>query len=172
MNIRKITTSAIMAAVGFILHQIMPGIPFLGGMKMDFLLLMMFFAIFMMEDIKEVLAVCLLFGILSAITTTFPGGQIANIVDKLITGPAVFYFGKLLRQILPKAATPILIFIGTLLSGAVFLYTGITVSGAALPFLKIYIGVVAPTSIINTLGGVLIEKVIERAGLQKALNIG
>ena len=97
MNVKKLTLSALLVAIGFVLHQIVPGIPFLGGMKMDFLLVMMFFSIFLMDSYKEVFAVSLVCGILSAMTTTFPGGQIANIVDKLVTGAIIYLLFRALE---------------------------------------------------------------------------
>ena len=60
-------------------------------MKPDMMLLMMFLAIVLFPEKKNVLVVALGCGLLSALTTGFPGGQIPNIIDKLVTA-FVFYF--------------------------------------------------------------------------------
>lgn len=165
MNIKKMTMSAILIAIGFLLHQIMPGIPFLGGMKMDFLLVMLFFSIFMMDNYKEVLAVSLVCGIISALTTTFPGGQVANLFDKVITGIVVFQINLLVRNHLKSIYRVALIgLFGTILSGSIFLSVGLFVSSAPISFLSLFIGIVLPTSILNAVLAVFMHKVLERSG--------
>ena len=165
MNTKKMTLSAILIAVGYILHQIVPGIPFLGGMKMDFLLIMMFFSIFMMDTYREVLAVAMVCGIISAMTTTFPGGQIANLVDKVITGSLVYFVYNNIMQSLPKVVKVSVIgLLGTIVSGAIFLLVGLKVSGAPISFMDLFIAVVLPTSVLNMILTLFMEKVMERAG--------
>ncbi len=165
MNIKKMTMSAILIAIGFLLHQITPGIPFLGGMKMDFLLVMLFFSIFMMDSYKEVLAVSLVCGIISAMTTTFPGGQVANLFDKVITGAVVYQVNVLLGQKMKSVYRVSLIgLFGTILSGSVFLSVGLLVSGAPISFTSLFIGIVLPTSILNAILAVFMDKVLDRAG--------
>lgn len=170
MNVKKMTLSAILIAIGYILHQIVPGIPFLGGMKMDFLLVMMFFSIFLMDNYREVLAVALVCGIISALTTTFPGGQIANMVDKLITASLVFIAYKSMGQRMPRLMKiGIIALSGTIVSGTIFLSVGLAISGAPISFMDLFIGIVLPTSILNTVLSVFMEKVMERAGYVKVL---
>ncbi len=165
MNIKKMTMSAILIAIGFLLHQITPGIPFLGGMKMDFLLVMLFFSIFMMDSYKEVLAVSLVCGILSALTTTFPGGQVANLFDKVITGTVVYQVNMILAQRVKSIYRVSLIgLFGTILSGSVFLSVGLLVSGAPISFISLFIGIVLPTSILNAMLAVFMDRILDRAG--------
>jgi len=165
MNVKKMTLSALLVAIGFVLHQIVPGIPFLGGMKMDFLLVMMFFSIFMMDSYKEVLAVSLVCGLLSAMTTTFPGGQIANIVDKLVTGAVIYLLFKALEGRMSNTVRlGLLACVGTILSGTVFLLTGLAISGVQLSFLDLFIAIVLPTAALNTVFAVFLEKIIARTG--------
>lgn len=165
MNIKKMTMSAILIAIGFLLHQITPGIPFLGGMKMDFLLVMLFFSIFMMDSYREVLAVSLVCGIISALTTTFPGGQVANLFDKVITGAVVFQVNVLLKNHMKSIYRVTLIgLIGTVLSGAIFLSIGLLVSGAPISFISLFIGIVLPTSVLNAILAVFMDRVLDRAG--------
>lgn len=168
MNVKKLTLSAILLAIGYLLHQFVPGIPFLGGMKMDFLLIMMFFSIFMMDNYREVLAVSLACGVISAMTTTFPGGQIANLVDKLITGALVFQGYRLLKPRMARTALTLLVAAaGTILSGSIFLATGLAVSQAPLSFGALFLGVVLPTAILNTFMALLLQRIMDRAGYVK-----
>lgn len=165
MNVKKLTLSALLVAIGFVLHQIVPGIPFLGGMKMDFLLVMMFFSIFLMDSYKEVFAVSLVCGILSAMTTTFPGGQIANIVDKLVTGAIIYLLFRALEGRMQNTVRlGLLACIGTIISGTVFLLTGLAISGVALSFFDLFIAIVLPTSALNTVFTIFLEKIIARSG--------
>jgi len=165
MNVKKMTLSALLVAIGFVLHQIVPGIPFLGGMKMDFLLVMMFFSIFMMDSYKEVFAVSLVCGLLSAMTTTFPGGQIANIVDKLLTGAVIYLLFKSLEGRMNNTVRlGLLACVGTIISGTVFLLTGLAISGVQLSFIELFIAIVLPTAALNTVFAIFLEKIIARTG--------
>lgn len=171
MNVKKMTLSAILIAIGYILHQIAPGIPFLGGMKMDFLLVMMFFSIFLMDSYKEVLAVSLVCGIISALTTTFPGGQVANLVDKLITGALVFAVYRVMETRISRFLTVSLIALfGTLISGSIFLFVGLTVSGAPISFMDLFLGIVLPTSLLNTILSLFLERIMARSGYGRVLS--
>lgn len=165
MNVKKMTLSALLIAIGFVLHQIVPGIPFLGGMKMDFLLVMMFFSIFMMDSYKEVFAVSLVCGLLSAMTTTFPGGQIANIVDKLVTGAVIYILFRALEGRMNNTVRlGLLACMGTIISGTVFLLTGLAISGVQLSFFELFMAIVLPTSLLNTAFTVFLEKIVLRSG--------
>ncbi len=165
MNVKKMTLSALLIAIGFVLHQIVPGIPFLGGMKMDFLLVMMFFSLFMMDSYKEVFAVSLVCGLLSAMTTTFPGGQIANIVDKLVTGAVVYLLFRALEgRMHHTVRLGLLACLGTIISGTVFLLTGLAISGVQLSFFDLFVAIVLPTSALNTVFAVFLEKIVVRSG--------
>ncbi len=166
MKTKNMTISAILLAIGLLLHYIIPGIPFLGGMKMDFLLAMMFIAIFMQEDIKSVIAISLVAGILSALTTTFPGGQPANIVDKLVTGPFVYLMYTNLKSIKigkVEITKLIICFISTIVSGSVFLGVALSINQLPLSFISLFIGVVIPASIVNTIGIVFLDKVLSKS---------
>lgn len=171
MNVRKMTFAAILIALGYILHQMVPGIPFLGGMKMDFLLVMMFLSLTMMDTYKEALAVSLVCGIITAMTTTFPGGQVANLLDKLITGSLMFALHKGVGQKFDGRNEIMLgTFIGTLVSGFIFLTVGLTVSGAPISFQSLYLGIVLPTSVLNTGAAVLLHKGMSMAGARRTVN--
>ncbi|ADL53109.1 tryptophan transporter [Clostridium cellulovorans] len=157
MSTRKLTIASLFLAVGLILHYIMPG--FLGGMKPDPFLAMMFITILICGDYKTTLAVGLASGILTALTTTMPGGQIPNIIDKIITAQVVFFILKTFNTLEEKAKGNSLIkqvkmvvvsIVGTLVSGTIFLSTAIYIMGVELPFGILFNSVVLPATVGNT----------------------
>ena len=89
MKTKTLVSLAMLLGIGTALHFIIPG--FFLGMKPDMMLLMMFLAIVLFPEKKNVLVVALGCGLLSALTTGFPVGQIPNIIDKLVTA-FIFYF--------------------------------------------------------------------------------
>ena len=76
-------------ALGLVLHLMVPGVFF--GVKPDFLLSMMFISLMIVGDAKEAILIGVAGGIMSALTTGFPGGQIPNFIEKIITSLVVFY---------------------------------------------------------------------------------
>lgn len=89
----------------------------------------------MLDNIKEVLAVSAVFAIISALTSTFPGGQVANVVDKITTGVLVFYLFNFIGDRINSVARviPLIAVIGTLYSGAIFLVIGLSIGGLRFP---------------------------------------
>lgn len=171
MNVRKMTYASILIALGYILHQLVPGVPFLGGMKMDFLLVTMFLSLLFMDKYKEALAVSLVCGIITAMTTTFPGGQVANLVDKFVTGSLFFGVHRNLAHLVnPRYELVLGTFIGTLVSGCIFLAVGLLVSGTPVSFRSLYIGIVLPTSVLNTGAAIILYKAISMTGMRASIN--
>lgn len=148
MNTRKLTMSSLLLAVGLALHYMIPGI--LGSMKPDTLLSMMFIAILICDDYKSTLAIGIVAGILTAITTTFPGGQIPNIIDKFITAHVVFLLIRLLKKVQPTVKMFIIAILGTLTSGTIFLSSALLIVGLPAPFMALFIAVVLPAIVANT----------------------
>ncbi|MDV3428428.1 MAG: tryptophan transporter [Bacillota bacterium] len=149
MNLRKLLVSSLLLSVGLMLHQITP--PFLMGMKPDFLLSMMFIAILFSDDYKLTLVIGLAAGILTAMTTTFPGGQLPNIIDKILTCNFVFILIKAMGDRLQSGVKIIIVSIlGTLFSGFAFLLSALYLAGLPAPFLALVLTVVVPASILNT----------------------
>lgn len=162
MNFKKVIISSILLAIGFILHQITP--PLIFGMKPDFSLIMMFIIIAMNEDYKMALTVGIASGILSAAATTFPNGQIPNIIDKLVT----FNFAYMLLKIMNNKVRNgikmiVLAVIGTLISGTTFLASALFLFGVPLPFLTLILTVVLPATIINAAAMTVLYNVITLA---------
>ena len=165
MNTKELTKSAIFLAIGTILHYIVPGL--VGGMKPDFLLLMMFLAILLNTKLKSALTVSILGGIIAALTTTFPGGQIPSVLDKLISGLFVYFIASLLtsNNKLSSIAVTILTALGTLVSGIIFAGTAAIIVGLpqGLSFTALIATVVIPTTLITGFFSGILYSVLRRA---------
>lgn len=148
MGLRKNILTALLIAMGYILHQVIPGT--IGSMKLDIMLSFVFVALFINRDFKSMILTALLSGAITALTTTFPGGQIPNIIDKLITCFAVYLLIKLFDRFKFKQGTVGLIaFVGTIISGSVFLYSALLLVGLPAPFPILFVGIVLPTAFAN-----------------------
>ena len=171
MNLRKIIISSLLLAIGLVLHQVTP--PILFGMKPDILLSMMFIAILLNKDYKMTLIVGLAAGILTAATTTFPGGQIPNIVDKLITCNFIYLIIMIIDKINDEINNKInnlvkmfiISMIGTLISGAVFLGTASLLFGlpGSASFSTLMFIVVFPATLVNTIACLILYNAVELA---------
>lgn len=162
MNLKKMIINSILLAIGAILHQIVP--PILFGMKPDVSLAMLFIIIILNKDYKTCLASGIVAGILAAATTTFPGGQFANIIDKLITTNVMFlvlkpFRDKLSNQIKVVFTTAM----GTIVSGSSFLTVVILTVGLGGSFKALFLSVVLPAAVVNTIVGVCLFNIINTA---------
>ena len=170
---KKITFCAISIAIGLILHQFTPSIPFFGiTMQCDFSLAILFSLLILVsrKDYKLSLAVGMCFGTASALTTKMPMGNIANLVDKFITTNLIFLFISFTSSKI-KDDTLLLIvsFIGTFISGSVFILTAITFGAFTIDmYIPLLATVVAPAMIVNTIVGFFIFKIIKK--ILKAFN--
>lgn len=162
MNTKKMVTAALFLAMGYILHLIIPGLP-LGSMKPDPFLAMMFLAIFFVDDFKGTIAIGAAAGLLTAMTTTFPMGQIPNIIDKMVTAPAVYLLYSMLKNANPSLRTIVIASIGTLISGTVFLGSAQVFFQLPAPFAALFIGVVLPAAVSNTVMVTVIERIMAKA---------
>jgi hypothetical protein len=161
---------AMLVAVGAALYLIIPGIN--GGMKPDFMLTMMFIGILLFRDVKSVFILTIATGVLSGLFSTFPLGFLPNIVDKLITGFVFYAVIKLFKSISSNLiASNVLVGLGTLLSGFIFLSVAIFILGVDVPFLFLYTTVVLPAVVLNGLAFFLIQpivtKILERSSFHK-----
>lgn len=141
--------TGLMLAIGLILHAIVPGV---FGMKFDLLLVFMVLAIVLHPTLKNALLAGVGGGILTALTTTFPGGQIPNFIDKVLTALIILGLFHLFSGIRnEKMKTILLSLIGTLVSGSIFLSAALLIVGLPVPFAVLFTGVVLPTCLGNTL---------------------
>lgn len=163
-NVRKMTINGILIALGTILHQITPaiGLP----MQPDFAIIMLFIIIILNRDYKTIMISSIIIGILTALTTKFPGGQIPNIIDKLVTGNIIYLVSKILNNRV-REVVEILIYLvfGTIISGTTFIYSAMILVGlpSGTTFMGLVISVVVPTLILNIILGSALYKTITRA---------
>jgi hypothetical protein len=158
MNTKNLVALSLLVGIGAVLHAVVPGIG--SGMKPDLMLTMMFLGIILFPDKKSVLLLGIVSGLISGLTTTFPGGLFPNIIDKPIT--AFLFFGMFLA--IKKFSGSIfsigaLTAIGTIISGTIFLTSALVLVGLPLPFTALFIGVVLPTTVLSTIAMVILYPV-------------
>jgi len=157
MKTNKIIITSLFLAIGLILHQITPSI--LLGIKPDFLLVFMILSIILTKDFKITFITGIVAGVLCALSTSFPGGQLPNIIDKIITSMIVYVIYKKSNTNSPLKLTSIY-FIGTIISGSIFLGSALILFGLPAPFLILFVSIVLPTSLLNSLLGYSLHKFI------------
>lgn len=150
MNTKNLVALALLVGMGAVLHLAIPGFAF--GMKPDMMLAMMFLGIVLFPDSKSVLLLSLVTGVISGLTTSFPGGLIPNIIDKPIT--AFIFFGLFLT--LKKFRSNIisiagLTALGTIISGTVFLGSAYLIVGLPGSFAALFGLAVLPAIAANTI---------------------
>ena len=169
LNTKKMVINALLLAIGAILHQITPalGLP----MQPDFALAMLFIIMIINNnDYKITLISAIITGIFTALTTKFPVGQLPNIIDKLVTANIMFLVITLINKmcdfikITNKLQSNILVLltfpIGTLVSGVTFLISAQLIVGLPANFSMLFITIVIPAVLINTIGGFILYHVI------------
>lgn len=162
MKLKNNIFTTLLLAIGLIMHQITPGI--LGGMKFDFLLIFMFVSLLLNQRFENAILAGILGGLLSAMTTTFPGGQIPNILDKLVASLVIFVLIRYLSRFnINSLVVGLLGGIGTLISGMVFLSTAALLSGLPASMTTLIVGIVIPTTLVNVIGTVFIYKLVKMA---------
>lgn len=159
-NFKKVIINSLLLAIGFILHQIAP--PLLFGMKPDFSLAMMFIVILLNYDYKSTLVSGIICGILSALTTTFPGGQPANLIDKIVTSHIIYLMLIPIRNRFNNQIKIIFITaIGTMISGLVFLYSASILVGLPKSLSVLFVAVVLPATAANTIAAPILYNTIK-----------
>ncbi|MEH7503243.1 tryptophan transporter [Neobacillus drentensis] len=159
MNTKNIVILALLAGIGVVLHTVMPS--FL-GIKPDMMLAMMFLGIILIPEIKSVLLLAIVTGVLSALTTGFPGGQIPNIIDKPIT--ALVFLGLFLA--LKKyrnsiISVGVLTAVGTVVSGTIFLTAAFYLVGLPMSFTALFAAGVLPAVALNTVTMIILYPVAQ-----------
>lgn len=169
MKTKELVFLALLLGIGAVLHTVIP--PIFLNVKPDMLLTMMFLGIILFPKIKNVFLLGAVAGIISALTTGFPGGQIPNIIDKLAT--AFIFYGLFLivkKMYFSIVSIAVLTAIGTLISGVIFLGSALIISGLPGPFLALVSAVVLPAALLNTIAIIIIYPIVtgilKRASLQ------
>ncbi|WP_226576744.1 tryptophan transporter [Halobacillus litoralis] len=172
MNTRVLIMLSLLVGIGAVLHAVAP--PFLFGMRPDTMLPMMFLGIMLFPKAPYVLVLSLATGFISAMTTTVPGGQLANIIDKPLTAFAFLGLVLLTKKISHhKFTLAALTALGTMISGAIFISVALYVIGLLeSSFLALFISVVLPAAAFNVLFvGVMYpiaSKIMKRTSLAKS----
>ena len=151
LDTRVLVFLSLLIGIGAALHMIMP--PIIFGVTPDLSLVMMILGILLFPKVPYVLLVSIATGIISALTTGFPGGQIANLIEKPITAFIILGLVKVLEKAMSKGKlAPTLTAIGTLISGGIFLFIPVVLMGLGgdAGFSVLYVSVVLPTALLNT----------------------
>ncbi|API91079.1 MULTISPECIES: tryptophan transporter [Virgibacillus] len=162
MNIRVLVTLSLLVGIGAVLHAVVP--PVIFGVKPDMLLSMMFLGILLFPRLKYVMILSIATGAISALTTTAPGGQIANLIDKPIT--AIIFLSLFL--VISKAVSPltqavILTAVGTMISGAIFLSVALFLIGIMDgSFIAMFSIAVLPAALLNSIIIAVVYPVVQR----------
>jgi hypothetical protein len=162
MNTRVLVLLALFVGIGAVLHAVVPG--FFFGMKPDMMLTMMFLGILLFPNKKAVGLLAVATGIISGMTTSFPGGFVPNIIDKLVTA---FLFFTLLLIVKKRASSNVtaslLTAIGTVISGVVFLTAALLIVGlpGGTTFSSLFVAVVLPATVVNTIVMIVLYPIVQ-----------
>jgi len=161
VNTKVLVILSLFVGIGAVLHAIVP--PILFGVKPDMLLSMMFLGIILFPKAKYVLLLSLATGVISALTTAAPGGQIANIIDKPVTAMIILAILLLVNnKIRNTISAPVLTAVGTMISGSIFL--GVVSVLAGLPeggFISLFVTVVLPAAVVNTIIMIILYPIVQ-----------
>lgn len=168
MKVRILILLALLVGIGAVLHAIIPPIFF--GVKPDMLLSMMFLGIFLFPKPKYVLVLSLATGVMSALTTGAPGGQIANMIDKPLTAFIVLAIFLVLKDRMNLNITaPLLAGVGTIISGSIFITVISIIAG--IPeggLIPLFLMVVLPATAVNALIMLVVYPIVQ--GIFKRTN--
>lgn len=164
MNTKKMVTNAILIAIGALLRVITPmlGVP----MQPDFSLIMLFIIMIYNFDLKTVLTCGIVVGVFAALTSKTPGGQIPNVLDKTCTSIIMYIILAPLRNKISKdKQLALLLPVGTVLSGTLFLLFIKLIAGlpGGQSFMTLFLVVVVPAIVLNTIIGMIFYLVVKRA---------
>ena len=159
-NTKQLVTNSLLLAVGFLLHYVTPaiGLP----MQIDFSLITLILVITLNRNsFNTCVASGVATGIFSGLTTKFPLGFIPNIIDKITTAITVYLLLKLLDKttLSSKIKAIAVNSVGTVISGTVFLVSALLLVGLPAPFSLLFVTVVIPATIVNTIAGFIINTI-------------
>ncbi|WP_339072888.1 tryptophan transporter [Bacillus velezensis] len=157
MKTKELVIMALFAAIGAVLHSIMP--PVLFGMKPDMMLVMMFMGILLFPRVQNVLMIGIVTGIISALTTSFPGGQLPNIIEKPVTAFLFLALALLVKKSVKAAA--VITIAGTFISGLLFLALALLIVGLPGGFTALVLAVVLPAAALNTIAIIIMHPIVQ-----------
>ncbi len=170
MNTKKITVNAILIAIGVILHIAAPsiGLP----AQPDFAVAMLFIIMLLNKDYKTTIISGVIMGVFTALTTKTAGGQIPNIIDKIVTCNIIYLVLMPLRDKINKNIQAIIILLlGTLVSGFTFLTSLAVIYGIEGTITAAVIAIVLPTAVVNTVVGLILFKIVENTIKQTRIKL-
>lgn len=162
MKTKKLVINALLLALGLVLHYITP--PF-GFMQIDFSLVTMVLLVNLNKDkLSTAIIAGFATGIFDGLTSKFVGGLLPNIIDKLVTAMIVFVLIRLLSKtrLSSKLKTIVINAVGTMVSGTVFLVSALFLVGLPAPFGILFITVVLPSIVVNTIVGFIVNGIFEK----------
>ena len=161
-NTKQLVTNALLLAMGFLLHYVTPAI---GSMQIDFSLITLILVINLSKNHFSTCIVSgIVTGIFSGITTKFPLGFIPNLIDKIVTTVFIYLLIKLLDKtaLSSKIKAIAVNAVGTLVSGVVFLTSALILVGLPASFGLLFVTVVLPAIVVNTVVGFLVSNICEK----------
>lgn len=162
MKTKNLSIAAVLLSLGLVLHLVIPGI--FGGMKPDFLLATMFLAIALENSYKNCIVIAVVAGILTAVTTVFPAGQIPSVIDKLVSATTFYVtYYYIFRKLNLNLRMMLSIILNTVISGIVFLGSAILLTQFTVPggMTVLLFTVVLPTAFFNGLFGIFIVRIFK-----------
>ena len=159
---KQLVSNSLLLAVGFILHYVTPAI---GSMQIDFSLITLILVITLNKNsFGTCIAGGIATGIFAGITSKFPFGLVPNIIDKIMTTIFVYLLIRLLDKtaLHSKIKAVITNAVGTLVSGVVFLVSALLLTGLPAPFGVLFVTVVVPAIVVNTIAGFIIGNICEK----------
>lgn len=159
MKTKDLVFMALLMGMGFVLHSIIPSYFF---MKPDMLVLMMFVGILLFPHVKHVTVLSILAGIITAMTTGFPGGQLPNLIEKPITAFVVFALFLILKKKDSIVSVGLLMAVGTIVSGSVFLFLALMIADLPASFFALFLTIVLPATVVNTFVGCMVYPIVKK----------
>ena len=157
---KQLVTNAVLLAVGFLLHYFTPAMGL--SMQIDFSLITLILVIILNKNsFGTCMAGGIATGIFAGITSKFPFGLVPNIIDKIVTTVVAYLLIRLLDKtaLSSKVKAVVTNAVGTVISGTVFLVSALLLVGLPAPFTVLFVTVVVPATIVNTIAGFIINTI-------------
>lgn len=160
MNTKNLVLMALLVGIGTVLYVVVPG--YGGGMKPDFMVLMMCLGIILFPTVKETFVLSITTGVISGLLSTFPGGFVPNVIDKLVTAFVFLLVVLALKSLVNNVFTgAVIVGLGTIVSGTVFLTSALLIANLpADAFGPLFVTVVLVTGGLNAIAFFIVYPII------------
>lgn len=156
MKTKNLVFATFLITLGLVLNLVTPA--FIGMMKPDFLLAMYLIALTQLKETKERVVVMLVCALLSSMTSVMPGAEIANFIEKILTGITLSSVYGLIEVKANKFDSVLVGGGGTLISGFYFLMIMNLLGFLNENLVLLLLSVVIPTSVVNMFVFVIFQK--------------